>query len=432
MANTYKNIVITPNRDTAANVVPEIRFAGGDANTNTDIYLKTYTASNGTLSFEGSVGQLFSITNDLSNVIFSVNDVSGIPSLEIDANGVITMAEFGGNVGIGNTNPTSRLHVDVNDSGGILIRSTLASNTVGPRLELYRDPPDGTTLDIENAGYSSIPGEILFTGKNTANQKFTLARIYPEWPSYTANQEYSTITFGTTRNGNLVNNFVVTPVGLGIDQYSGDDDSRNNSININLSPTSNDAFGTTIYSYKSRGSNRVKANDSLLAIVAGGVTARDFFSTGVGGQAKIFFDVEEGSNAGQVNTVIRFVTENPTLDGYGKERLRIQSTGNVLIGRNNSTVGQNVKLDVVGAINASAVLVNGSPITSGTGGAYYQGNNGDVGSASGLGDIFRVHTNILNANVTIYSGNNALAAGPITVNVGKTLTIQTNARVSIV
>jgi hypothetical protein len=69
--------------------------------------------------------------------------------------------------------------------------------------------------------------------------------------------------------------------------------------------------------------------------------------------------------------------------------------------------------------------------TSG-GSAYYSGNNGDVGNATGLGDIFRVHTNTLTANVTIYSGNNALAAGPITVAVGKTLTIQVNARVAIV
>lgn len=70
--------------------------------------------------------------------------------------------------------------------------------------------------------------------------------------------------------------------------------------------------------------------------------------------------------------------------------------------------------------------------TGGGGGAYFSGNNGDVGSASGLGDIFRVHTNTLTENVTIYSGNNALAAGPITIATGKTLTIQTNARVAIV
>lgn len=70
--------------------------------------------------------------------------------------------------------------------------------------------------------------------------------------------------------------------------------------------------------------------------------------------------------------------------------------------------------------------------TSSGGSAYYSGNNGDVGTATGLGDIFRVHTNTLTANTTIYSGNNALAAGPITVAANRTLTIQANARVAIV
>lgn len=83
-------------------------------------------------------------------------------------------------------------------------------------------------------------------------------------------------------------------------------------------------------------------------------------------------------------------------------------------------------------LHANSAYAKANTASGGAGAAYYSGNNGDVGVASGLGDIFRVHTNTLNANVTIYSGNNALAAGPITVASGKTLTIQSNARVSIV
>jgi hypothetical protein len=98
MANNYKNIVITPNRDTNAANVPTIQFSGGDVTSNTDIHMKVYTTSNGTLSFEGSAGQLFSITNDLTNSIFSVNDVSGIPSIDVLANGAIYLASYGGNV----------------------------------------------------------------------------------------------------------------------------------------------------------------------------------------------------------------------------------------------------------------------------------------------------------------------------------------------
>lgn len=101
MANTYKNIVITPNIGNTSD--PRIQFSGGNTTANTDINLYVYPTSNGTLSFEGSAGQLFSVTNDLSNLIFSVADVSGIPSLEVYANSLISVAPFGGNVVFGNT-----------------------------------------------------------------------------------------------------------------------------------------------------------------------------------------------------------------------------------------------------------------------------------------------------------------------------------------
>jgi hypothetical protein len=82
------------------------------SSTEQHITQKAYELNSGTLSWEGSAGQLFSITNNLtSGSIFSVNDVSGIPSIDVDADGTIELASFGGNVGVGTTNPTSKLHV---------------------------------------------------------------------------------------------------------------------------------------------------------------------------------------------------------------------------------------------------------------------------------------------------------------------------------
>ena len=80
----------------------------------TKINIKPYDDINGgTISFEGSEGQLFSVNNNLvTGSIFSVNDISGIPSIDVDANGTISLAEFGGNVGIGTNNPTRTLHVN--------------------------------------------------------------------------------------------------------------------------------------------------------------------------------------------------------------------------------------------------------------------------------------------------------------------------------
>ena len=62
--------------------------------------------------FEGSQGQLFSINPNLSTgYIWSVNDISGIPLIRANASGNVFISEFGGLVGLGNTNPAYKFHV---------------------------------------------------------------------------------------------------------------------------------------------------------------------------------------------------------------------------------------------------------------------------------------------------------------------------------
>ena len=90
----------------------------------------------GTLSFEGSAGQLFSITNNLtSGSIFSVNDISGLPSIDVDADGTIQLAPVGAgeSVGIGTTNPKYKLHVvgDTNIDGTFTVNGAAVSGGAG-------------------------------------------------------------------------------------------------------------------------------------------------------------------------------------------------------------------------------------------------------------------------------------------------------------
>lgn len=130
MANSDKNIVITPAIGSTT-VDPKIVFSGASSTLGPqNITLQVYPTSNGTLSFEGSAGQLFSITNSLTGTIFSVNDVSGIPSIEVLDDGDVKLAQYSGNVllGTGTDNAVDKLQVNGSITSTVL-KSSVATGT---------------------------------------------------------------------------------------------------------------------------------------------------------------------------------------------------------------------------------------------------------------------------------------------------------------
>jgi hypothetical protein len=160
MAHSDKNIVITPAiGSTTAD--PRIVFSGADASLGPqNITMRVYPTSNGTLSFEGSAGQLFSISNSMSGSIFSVNDVSGIPSIEVLDSGIIKLAEFSGFVAYG-------VSQTVTASG-----STQATATPITR------PINNITTVPANSGVifpAAVPGMRILVRNNTV----TSVRVYP-------------------------------------------------------------------------------------------------------------------------------------------------------------------------------------------------------------------------------------------------------------
>ena len=129
------------------------------------------------------------------------------------------------------------------------------------------------------------------------------------------------------------------------------------------------------------------------------------------------------------NVFIDLATSGVTAASYGSATnipvVTIDAYGRVTYAANVSVQG----MDYAYANNIGA-SANAWANTK-TGGGAYVGNNGEI-AGTGLGDIFRVHSNTLSTNSFVNTGNNAIAAGPISIAANRTLTINVGATVVIV
>ena len=150
-------------------------------------------ASGGTVvDVQGSQGQLFSVTDDLSGSIFAVSDISGVPILDVNSSGLST---FSGNVtigsvdtsvgeglNIGNASPTIQLFDTTNDAK-LLLYTQDSSSVIGTYsnhpLNLFTNSTLALTLDIsQNATFAAdvtvsgnidVSGEIIQTSTGNEN-----------------------------------------------------------------------------------------------------------------------------------------------------------------------------------------------------------------------------------------------------------------------
>jgi hypothetical protein len=110
MAYDDKDIVVTPNKGAAG--APQITLTSADAGSNTSISIvAAVTGTTASIIFNGSVGDLLSISATTTGTLFGVNDASGIPSLEVMDDGTVRLAQYGGNVGVGTASPSYKLDV---------------------------------------------------------------------------------------------------------------------------------------------------------------------------------------------------------------------------------------------------------------------------------------------------------------------------------
>ena len=101
-------------------------------------------------------------------------------------------------------------------------------------------------------------------------------------------------------------------------------------------------------------------------------------------------------------------------------------------------ISRSIGVDVIAAEDLAANSITTAEITDGAvtqaklnssvslGGGAFQGDNDSGARTGSTADIFRVHEQQLDTNVTIASTDNALAAGPLTIASSVTLTVSGN------
>ena len=134
------------------------------------------------LNVQGSQGQLFSVTDQLSGSLFAVKDISGIPIMEVYSDNRILMGTFnneaiivsGSRTGMGIATPAAKLHISGAISDTLLIVSSSA------RTALFISGSGNVGIGVNNptnaldvSGSTKINGNLTVTGSITATTGFT-------------------------------------------------------------------------------------------------------------------------------------------------------------------------------------------------------------------------------------------------------------------
>jgi hypothetical protein len=333
---------------------------------------------------DGTNGTLFSVTDDLSDSLMSVNNSAGLPVLEVFADDRVVMGQYGQNdlvvrnnkVGVGTVNPIYQLDIPATAAlsriGSVLIGSWPVTNSLAMFANSALDQSSGANYAVlqSNNGITYINAStsqsIRFRIANTDKWIITSAGVLQSSGAQTIQTDTGNLTIATAAgNGHIV----LSPHGTG-------------NVGIGtINPTQKlDVVGGTI------------STDSELYSLGGRLSL--YRSVG-----DSFIDWSSGRNLG-------FRTET-SVGGAGiSEKMRIQSDGNVGIG----TTTPSSKLHISNATAATRITIT-DDVANGRSG-YIESNYSDalvIGTTSGVRSIRFAPDN--STAMTIAVGTNNVGIG---------------------
>lgn len=329
MANSDKNILITPSVGLSTN--PTIKFNGAN---NTPTTLRVL--DDGTVSFEGTAGQLFSVADGMTGTIFSVNDVSGIPNIEVLDTALVKLNQYQGQSVFGSSAAIS------NTAGNPAQVSIVPKNQITPAL-IIKSAPENTATITNITGSGST---VTYTALNTfsTNQYVTITGANPS--AYNLTNAFITsvsstqFTVSNTATGTYVSGGTATTVGQ---------NAANPIFEIQSSS------GSAILSVDASANNPTVRAFQFMSGYHGSLDNSVYMST-FGGTAQIY-----GNTA--ASTILK-VTGAPSQSGNlqewitsgGQSLTRVRSSGQFGIGSVITGTALVVNLDILGAGTLGMVI----------------------------------------------------------------------------